>query len=101
MYTQSIYKTLTLVKYSRYDTILSYYFIILFPMSTLSVPLTPDLEEFINDMVRSGRGANKADVVRRALRKMEEDAYIEKILKAQQEPSLKGNLRELSAQING
>jgi putative addiction module CopG family antidote len=69
-------------------------------MSTLSVPLTPDLEEFINDMVRSGRAANKADVVRRALRKMEEDAYIEKILKAQQEPSLRGDLRELSAQID-
>jgi Arc/MetJ-type ribon-helix-helix transcriptional regulator len=39
-------------------------------------------------------------VVRRALRKMEEDAYIEKILKAQQEPSLRGDLRELSAQID-
>jgi len=69
-------------------------------MSTLSVPLTPDLEEFINNMVKSGRAANKADVVRRALREMEENAVIEKILKAQREPSLRGDLRELATQID-
>jgi len=68
-------------------------------MSTLSVPLTPKLEEFINDQVRSGRAANKADVVRRALVAFTEEEALQEILLAQKEISdgkgLTGDIREL------
>lgn len=72
-------------------------------MSTLSVPLTPELEKFINDQVKSGYAANKADVVRRALTRFSEDEAVEMILRAQKEiadgKGLRGDLRKLAAQI--
>ena len=64
-------------------------------MSTLSVPLTPKLEEFINDQVKSGRAANKADVVRRALVALTEEEAIQEVLKASREPLIRGDIREL------
>ncbi len=64
-------------------------------MSTLSVPLTPELEKFIKSQVESGNAANKADVVRRALARFAEDEAVEAVLRAQREPVLKGNLRDL------
>ena len=68
-------------------------------MSTLSVPLTPKLEEFINDQVKSGRAANKADVVRRALTSFSEEESISAVLEAQREVRegklLRGDIREL------
>lgn len=68
-------------------------------MSTLSVPLPPNLEAFINNQVKSGYAANKADVVRRALIRFSEDEAVEAILRASQEPTLKGDLRELAKKI--
>lgn len=72
-------------------------------MSTLSVPLTPELEKFINNQVKSGYAANKADVVRRALTRFSEDEAVEMILRAQKEiadgKGLRGDLRKLAAQI--
>ncbi len=68
-------------------------------MSTLSVPLTPRLEEFIKSQVKSGRASNKADVVRRALVAMEEEEAIQAILISQREVRegriLRGDLRTL------
>ena len=64
-------------------------------MSTLSVPLTPKLEEFINDQVKSGRAANKADVVRRALVTLSEEEAVQEVLKAAREPIIRGDIREL------
>ena len=68
-------------------------------MSTLSVPLTPKLEEFINNQVKSGRAANKADVVRKALVAMEEEEAISVVLEAQREVRegkiLRGDIRQL------
>jgi len=64
-------------------------------MTTLSVPISGDLEKFIEDMVKSGKGANKADVVRRAIREYEENQIVERILKAEREPSLRGDLKVL------
>ena len=68
-------------------------------MSTLSVPLTPKLEEFINDQVKSGRAASKADVVRRALVTFSEEEAVREVLLAQKEISegkgLTGDIREL------
>lgn len=72
-------------------------------MSTLSVPLTPELEKFINNQVESGYAANKADVVRRALTRFSEDEAVEMILRAQKEiadgKGLSGDLRKLAEQI--
>lgn len=72
-------------------------------MSTLSVPLTPELEKFINSQVESGYAANKADVVRRALIRFSEDEAVEMILRAQKEiadgKGLRGDLRKLASQI--
>lgn len=64
-------------------------------MSTLSVPLTPKLEEFINSQVKSGRAANKADVVRRALVSFSEEEAVQEVLKAMREPILRGDMGEL------
>lgn len=64
-------------------------------MSTLSVPLTPKLEEFINSQVKSGRAANKADVVRRALVSFSEEEAVQDVLKAMREPILRGDILEL------
>lgn len=65
-------------------------------MTTISVPITPKLEESINNLIASGYGSNKADVVRRAIIKLTEDEAVETILKAMREPTLRGDLRELS-----
>jgi len=65
-------------------------------MSTISVPLPPNLEEFIDRMVKSGNAANKADVVRKALKRMSDEEAVEAILRAQKEPNLKGDLDVLA-----
>lgn len=64
-------------------------------MTTLSIPVSEELQKFIERMVKEGKGANKADVVRRALRQMSEDEAVEAVLRAQAEPNLKGDLRTL------
>lgn len=64
-------------------------------MTTLSIPVSGDLEKFIEDMVRSGKAANKADVVRRAIKEYQENEIVERILKAEREPSLSGDLKSL------
>jgi Arc/MetJ-type ribon-helix-helix transcriptional regulator len=64
-------------------------------MTTLSIPISGDLEKFIEGMIRDGKGANKADVVRRALKKYEEHEIVERILQAQSEPTLRGDLKDL------
>ena len=68
-------------------------------MTTLSIPVSGELAEFINRMIREGKGANKADVVRRALREYRENEAVEAVLQAQREPTLRGNLRELMKKI--
>ncbi|OHA84150.1 MAG: hypothetical protein A2937_01110 [Candidatus Yonathbacteria bacterium RIFCSPLOWO2_01_FULL_47_33b] len=72
-------------------------------MSTLSVPLTPELEKFINSQVKCGRASNKADVVRRALIRLSEDEAVQAVLDASQEVKdgkvLRGDLRELLKKI--
>jgi len=68
-------------------------------MSTLSIPISSQLEEFIESQIKNGNAANKADVVRKALRKMEENEAISAILTAQQEirdgKGIRGDLREI------
>ncbi len=68
-------------------------------MSTLSVPLSAELESFIEKMVSSGEASNKADVVRKALQRMKEEDAVFAVLKAQQEPTLKGDIRHIAKKI--
>ena len=68
-------------------------------MTTLSIPVPNELEKFIEKMIKEGKAANKADVVRRALREMSENEAVEAVLQAQREiklgKGLEGNLRHL------
>jgi len=68
-------------------------------MTTLSIPIPAELEDFIKKMLKNGRAANKADLVRMALRKMSEDEAVEAILRAEREPSLRGDLRNLMKKL--
>jgi putative addiction module CopG family antidote len=68
-------------------------------MSTLSVPLPPNLDEFVSDQVKKGLASNKADVVRRALKLLREEEAVMAVLKAEREPTLKGNLEKLAKKI--
>lgn len=69
-------------------------------MSTISVPLPANLEEFVNRMVKSGEAANKADVVRKALRRMSDEEAVNSVLEAQRDiangKGLRGDLREIA-----
>ncbi len=68
-------------------------------MTTLSIPVSGELAEFINRMVKEGKGANKADVVRRALREYRENEALKNILQSEREfaegKGLRGDLRDL------
>jgi len=72
-------------------------------MTTISVPLPADLEVKLNNLVKSGYGSNKADVVRRAITRISEDEAVEMVLRAQKEiglgKGLSGDLRELAKKI--
>jgi len=69
-------------------------------MTTLSVPLPAHLEESVNNLVKKGFAANKADVVRKAITRLIEDEAVMAVLMSQQEiaegKGLKGDLRILS-----
>lgn len=64
-------------------------------MSTISVPMPAHLEEALENLIKEGRGSNKAELVRRAVAKMVEEEAILAVLQAEQEPLLRGDLREL------
>ena len=68
-------------------------------MTTLSIPISGELESFIDNMIKEGKGANKADVVRRALREYQENMAFETILQAEHEfkqgKVVRGDLSEI------
>ena len=67
-------------------------------MATLSIPLDADMTKFVEDTTKD-TGLSKADVVRQAIKLYAEDQAVRKILAAQAEPTLSGNLDELLAQV--
>ncbi len=67
-------------------------------MSTLSVPLTPELTKFVEETTKK-TGATKADIMRQALTMYAEEMAVRKILAATNEPSLEGDLSELMEKI--
>ena len=68
-------------------------------MATISVPLSPQLEERLDSLVADGAGSNRADVMRRALEHFAEEDAINAVLKAEREVSqgkiLRGNPRKI------
>lgn len=68
-------------------------------MTTISVPLSADLEERLDSLVANGTGKNRADVMRRALEQFAEDEAVRDVLEAQREVRegkvLRGDLRKL------
>lgn len=72
-------------------------------MSILSVSLPPELEKFIESEIDSGEFESKAQVVKKALKKLQEDSTVARILKAEEEikngKGLRGDLKELVKDI--
>jgi Arc/MetJ-type ribon-helix-helix transcriptional regulator len=68
-------------------------------MTTLSVPLTPELAKFVEEATKSS-GLTKSDIMRQALTLYAEEQAVRKVLLAASEPTLKGDLRELMNKIN-
>ena len=68
-------------------------------MSTLSVPLNKNLEEIVNSFVKSGYASNKVEVMRKALIFLAEEEAVQAVLRAEKEPVLRGDLRELVKKI--
>lgn len=62
---------------------------------TISVPISKEEESFIKERVKSGVSANKAHAIRQAIRALKEEQLLADILKAESEPTLRGDLREL------
>ncbi len=72
-------------------------------MGILSVSLTPELEKFIADEVASGEFESKGQLIKKALKRFEEETIIARILKVGAEAEagmvLRGDLDELVKQV--
>ncbi|MBI3888564.1 hypothetical protein HY311_02110 [Candidatus Nomurabacteria bacterium] len=68
-------------------------------MSTISVPLNSKLELSLDYLVKSGVADNRAAVMRKALERLTEDEAVAVVLRAEQEPTLRGDLRNLMKKI--
>lgn len=68
-------------------------------MSTLSVPLTSELEATVARLVKNGFAETKAEVVRRAITRLAEDEAVNAVLMSQKEARegkvFEGDLRKL------
>ena len=54
-------------------------------MTTISIPITSELNEFIDEQVRIGNASSKAELIRRAIRMFKEEEFIKSILEAQKD----------------
>lgn len=72
-------------------------------MSTVSVPLTPKLEEAVTRLVKVGYGANKADIIRKAIASFAEEQAVLDVLRAEQEVRegkiIRGDLKKILRQM--
>ena len=83
--------------------IMSYYIIIYF-MSTISVPLNNQQMSSLETLVKNGFAENKAAAMRRALEKVAEDEAVNAVLQAEQEfrdgKILQGDIRDLMKKLS-
>jgi len=68
-------------------------------MANISVPVTAEQSKIIEKLIKKGLGRNKADVLRKALDFLAEEEAVRTALMAEQEPSLKGDLKKLAKKI--
>ena len=72
-------------------------------MTLLTVPLNKNLSQKIEEMIKHGYAANKADLARRALEQYIEDQAVSNVLRAEQEikegKTLRGDLDDLAGKI--
>ncbi|MEK7528599.1 MAG: ribbon-helix-helix domain-containing protein [Patescibacteria group bacterium] len=68
-------------------------------MSTVSIPLTDDMVNGIQMLVKQGVAPNMSEVVRQAVRIYLEDQAVKVVLRAKGEPSLKGDLDDLATKL--
>ncbi|MBK5215893.1 MAG: hypothetical protein JJE53_03780 [Candidatus Pacebacteria bacterium] len=68
-------------------------------MTTISVPIPAHMEESLNNLIESGYGSNKADVIRRSITKTIEDEAVLAVLRASKEPTLSGDLKDLMKKL--
>ena len=68
-------------------------------MTTISVPLKEKSQQDLQFLLDSDYGANKADVIRRALKLAAEEEAVQRVLRAQKEPSLRGDLDTLMHEL--
>jgi len=68
-------------------------------MATISVPLSKEQVHQLDTLVAEGAGANRSEVMRRALEELAEKEVIEGMLQAEREIKegkiLRGNLRDI------
>lgn len=69
-------------------------------MTTVSVPLSDDMLRAIEALIKDGIAANKADAIRKAVKRYLEDQAVEAVLQARKEPSLEGDLHELAKKFS-
>jgi len=72
-------------------------------MTTLSVPITGEQAKFINDLVKSGKVANKAHAVRYAIQRLAEEEAVNAVLTAESELAagrgVRGDLKKILAKL--
>lgn len=68
-------------------------------MSILSVPLPADMLQAIEQLIKQGFVSNKAELARKAIKQYLEDQAVQIVLRASQEPSLKGDLDDLAKKL--
>ncbi|MEK7609748.1 MAG: ribbon-helix-helix domain-containing protein [Patescibacteria group bacterium] len=68
-------------------------------MTTISVPMPKDLLEFVDSIIFSGEAENRAQAIRKAVRKMRENVEINEIFEASRQIKkglvYTGNLKEI------
>jgi len=69
-------------------------------MTTISIPITEELNSFIDQQVNLGNASSKADLIRRAIIAYKEEEFIKAITKAKREikegKALTGDLDKLA-----
>ncbi len=72
-------------------------------MTTITIPINSELNDFIDEQVKLGSASSKADLVRRAIIKYKEDALLHEILIARQEiidgKGVEGDLKDIIDRI--
>jgi Arc/MetJ-type ribon-helix-helix transcriptional regulator len=72
-------------------------------MSTITIPISGELEEFIKSEIKAGTSETKVHVVRYALKRLQEERAIARLQEAEQDIKdgrvFKGNLRALLKKV--